>query len=137
MYLWFFKKVNNMLFSYVLHDVMLHDVLFVWTNPCFICPKFHHYINNILCEHIFLFCSGYKSPLHARTILKLYSLILSFVQNSLTCSNELAYCNKILGGTWNNHIANNIFGLISSRLSPALIPCQPLLKLSTISTIVS
>jgi hypothetical protein len=41
MYLWFFKKVNIMVFPYVLHDVVLHDVLFVWINLCFICPLFH------------------------------------------------------------------------------------------------
>ncbi len=110
MYLWFFKKVSSMFFLYVLHDVMLHDVLFVRTNPCFICQKFHGCINNILCEHISSFCSGCQGPLHGKTILKLYFLALSFAQNSLTCSNELAYYSKTLGRTWNNHIANNIFG---------------------------
>jgi hypothetical protein len=132
MYMWFFKKMSSMFFPYV-----LHDVLFVWTKLCFICPKFHYYINNILCECISLFCLGYRGPLHARTILKLYSLTLSFAQNSLTYSNELTYCNKTLGRTWDNHLANNISNFISSRLWPALIPYQPLLMLSTISTIVS
>ncbi len=103
---------------------MLHDVFFVWTNPCFICPKFHHYINNILWEHISSFCLGCKGPLHARTIFKLYFLVFSFTQNSSTCSNELTYYNKTLGRTWNNHIANNIFGfhLIKTMTSLDTLP---------------
>jgi hypothetical protein len=41
MYMWFFKKMNNMFFPSILHNAVLHDIPFVWTNPSLICPKFH------------------------------------------------------------------------------------------------
>ncbi len=39
--MWFFKKMNNMFFPSILHNAVLHDILFVWINPSHICPKFH------------------------------------------------------------------------------------------------
>jgi hypothetical protein len=38
----------------------------------------------------------------------------------LTCSNELAYCNKSLGTTWNNHTINNIFGFHFIKIMTSL-----------------
>jgi hypothetical protein len=41
MYMWFFKKMNNMFFQSIFHNAVLHDIPFVWTNPNLVCPKFH------------------------------------------------------------------------------------------------
>jgi hypothetical protein len=41
MYMWFFKKMNNIFFPSIFHNTVLHDILFVWINPSLICPKFH------------------------------------------------------------------------------------------------
>jgi hypothetical protein len=99
MYMWFFKKMSSMFFPSILHDVVLHDVLFVWIDPSLICSKFHHHINDIFCKRIFYFCSGCKGPLHVSTIFKLYFPTLSSSQDSPICSNELAHYSKTLGRT--------------------------------------
>ncbi len=54
MYLWFFKKMSSTFFPSTFHDAMLHDVSFVWIDLSFICPKFHHHINDIFCNLFFL-----------------------------------------------------------------------------------
>jgi hypothetical protein len=62
---------------------------------------------------------------------------LSSSQDSPFCFNELAHFSKTLGKTWNNHTADNILTLISSRLWPTFIPYQPSFMLSTISNAIS
>ncbi len=130
MYKWFFMKMSSMFFPSILHDVVLHDVPFVWIDLSFICPKFHHRINDIFCKHISYFCLDYKGPIPSSSYIFLFCPLLKILQFA-----PMSW--PIVIRPWveleTTILLTKFLAFISSRLWLTFIPCQPFLMLSTIS----